>query len=160
MVRGRQAERPHTALIIASSLLSNPCKDYLRDYEENNRPPFRIKYWERPVLERLTEGRDDFLARFLLTGMRNQSEILEAEQEFFDRVWYDRSQVLARLMERGERPMNAQIMEMARAAREEVEAKYGKGNLGPYDEFSWGMISGKLSALRWVLGEEWDVLDT
>jgi len=27
-------------------------------------------------------------------------------------------------------------------------------------EFEWGMINGKLSALRWALGDEWDFLDT
>jgi hypothetical protein len=41
-----------------------------------------------------------------------------------------------------------------------VEKKYGKDNLGPYSKFDWGMINGKLSALRWVLGDEWDTLDT
>ncbi|WP_211341322.1 hypothetical protein [Desulfoglaeba alkanexedens] len=41
-----------------------------------------------------------------------------------------------------------------------VERSYGKKNLGPWDEFEWGMINGKLSAVRWVLGEEWDMLDT
>lgn len=39
------AERPDVALVITSNFLSNPTKDYLRDYEQNNRPPFRIKYW-------------------------------------------------------------------------------------------------------------------
>ena len=41
-----------------------------------------------------------------------------------------------------------------------MEAEYGKDNLGPYDDFEWGVVNGKLSALRWVLGEEWDMLDT
>ncbi len=39
-------------------------------------------------------------------------------------------------------------------------AAVGKDNLGPYTDFEWGMINGKLSALRWVLGDEWDMLDT
>ena len=48
-----QAERPHVALVMASGFLSNGAKDFLKDFERNNRPPFRIKYWERPTLARL-----------------------------------------------------------------------------------------------------------
>src|SRR6266436_4717414 len=49
-----EAERPDVALFIVSGFLSNPAKDYLEAYKRNNRPPFKIKYWERPQLERMT----------------------------------------------------------------------------------------------------------
>lgn len=44
------AERPHTVLVIAFGVLSNPAKDYLNDYERNNRPPFRINTGSDPSL--------------------------------------------------------------------------------------------------------------
>ena len=43
-----------------------------------------------------------------------------------------------------------------------AEKQYGKKRLRNYyhNDFEWGMLNGKLSALRWVLGDEWDMLDT
>ena len=43
-----------------------------------------------------------------------------------------------------------------------VEKKYGKRKLRNYyhNDFEWGMLNGKFSALRWVMGSEWDFLDT
>lgn len=154
-----QAERPHVALVIASGFLSNAAKDYLRDYEQNNRPPFRIKYWERPILEKLARGERDLLERFLMIGMRSQSEVLAAEQEFFDKVWYDRH-MLSTAEWRVENQEQRDIKEQALKAAEEVRQRWGVENLGPYSDFAWGMINGKLSALRWVLGDDWDFLDT
>lgn len=51
------------------------------------------------------------------------------------------------------------IMDDMTAGMRECEEKYGVNNL-IFDDFEWGMINGKLSAIRWVLGEEWDMLDT
>ena len=40
----------------------------------------------------------------------------------------------------------------AKKAAAKVEKTYGKKNLGPWSKFDWGMLNGKLSALRWCLG--------
>jgi hypothetical protein len=61
------AERPDKLLFIASNFLSNPCKDFLEEFSINNRPPFRIKYWERPDLARLTIGKDVLLKKYQIT---------------------------------------------------------------------------------------------
>jgi hypothetical protein len=58
------------------------------------------------------------------------------------------------------RPVQRDVWERALKAARRVEKKRGKKNLGPWSDLEWGMINGKLSALRWVLGDDWDMLDT
>jgi hypothetical protein len=155
-----QAERPDVALFIVSGFLSNPAKDYLGTWKQQNRPPFRIKHWERPYLVKMTRTKEDLLAKYPIQGPRSMKEILEAEKEFFDKVWYVRS-LIREERERGRgggRPLP--ISRTAEKARERVREQYGSDNVGPWDDFGWGMVNGKLSALRWVLGAEWDFLDT
>jgi hypothetical protein len=148
-----------SSLIIASGFLSNPARDYLRTYEENNRPPFRIKSWERPVLLRLAEGSPEVLRRFLGPPMRSQSEIIAAEAEFFDRVWYERHLVHVMKHESGERPLREDILRTALQAADRLRAE--RRDVRPCKgDFEWGMWNGNLSALRWVLGDDWDFLDT
>lgn len=107
---------------------------------------------------------------------RRLSEILEAMDLLFHQVWYNRHMCRRERVESGEielvdketfpvkdhskRPIQRDIWEGALKAAAKVEKKYGTKNLGPWDDFEWGMINGKLSALRWVLGDEWDMLDT
>jgi hypothetical protein len=88
---------------------------------------------------------------------RRLDEILSAEKDLFDRIWYNRSLFHEGGLEADEL---AELLRVAGPGRRRVEEKFGASNLGPYSDFEWGMLSGKLSALRWVLGSEWDFLDT
>lgn len=113
--------------------------------------------------EAVKRGRPDLVSELMLQyeewfEPRSLSEILEAERELCDKVWYDRH-MLAR--QRGEdKEWNPDIREGAYKSAANMERKYGKENIGPWSKFEWGMINGKLSALRWVLGDEWDMLYT
>ena len=93
-------------------------------------------------------------------GFRNMQEILEAEEEFFSKVWYGRHKLLETMVKTGRRKVDHKIWLEARNAASMIEEKYGREQLEPLDDFEWGMLSGKLSALRWASGEEWDMLDT
>ncbi|GIH05742.1 hypothetical protein Rhe02_38090 [Rhizocola hellebori] len=57
-------------------------------------------------------------------------------------------------------PATTEIEARALAAMRAIEERYGTETVGPWDDWNWGYVHGKLSALRWVLGSEWDFLDT
>jgi hypothetical protein len=92
---------------------------------------------------------------------RTLAEILEAEQEYFDKVWYVRKLILKEKIEAGQHePLPPDLSDRMHAAMRAVEERYGREKVGPWDDWGWGFVNGKLSALRWVLGSEWDDLDT
>lgn len=103
---------------------------------------------------------------------RATDEIVDEIGVLIDKVWYNRHKVYEAKIEAGEiklRPhpgkydpdgCDPKIWKGALESAKRVEEKYGIENVGPWNDFEWGMLNGKLSALRWVLGEEWDFLDT
>lgn len=126
---------------------------------------------------------EDLLANYDLelygaTQVRGFSEIVEAEHLLYKQVSYNRHQNLGVSIERGRiivasaeewmaakpkqrrRMITEATWRVAQEAARRTEAEVGIENLGPWDDFEWGMLNGKLSALRWVLGDEWDMLDT
>lgn len=109
---------------------------------------------------------------------RKLSELLDAEHTLFRQVWYNRHWNARVAIERGRdrlvtseewdkaKPKDRQRMtvdsvwEMALAAAKRTEEELGPDNIGPWTDFEWGMLNGKLSAIRWMLGDDWDMLDT
>lgn len=108
---------------------------------------------------------------------RALSEILAAHEVLWRQVWYNRHKnrewlirhgkikiVPREVWAKGKRNNADQIIDeiwkRALRAAEKTERELGTENLGPWTDFEWGMISGKLSAIRWVLGDDWDMLDT
>lgn len=108
---------------------------------------------------------------------RGLHDLLKAEDLLFHQVWFNRHMNLRWGIERGKvkvvdratwekRGSNNSkyiidtVWEGAQRAATKTLRKYGEKNFGPWDDFEWGMINGKLSAIRWMLGDEWDMLDT
>jgi hypothetical protein len=88
---------------------------------------------------------------------RSERQISDETWRLVDIVWYHRCylSIVAECED------DAKLLpDGVLAYAKKVEARLSKKDLRPMSDFDWGMINGKLSALRWVHGDEWDYLDT
>lgn len=94
--------------------------------------------------------------------LRRIADVLAIEQELTDKGWYGRKPDPSDpLPERlAWRPQ--EILGGMRRAQALMEEQYGREELvkNIESDFAWGMLSGKLSAIRWVLDYEWYMLDS
>jgi len=92
-------------------------------------------------------------------SVRSSKVIQKSHDEFWDKVWWNRHQVIAMEVEDGKQDSDSYFIKGCEAAKR-IEEKYGIDDL-VLDDFEFGLLSGKMSALAWVLGSEWEEsLDT
>lgn len=111
---------------------------------------------------------------------RGLTELLKAQDRLATQVWHNRHMNLQWEIDHGrhkivskaewnanehrkgygQRHTVEDIWAGAKRARKKAERQLGEGNYGPYSHFECGIVNGKLSAVRWMLGEDWDMLDT
>jgi len=82
--------------------------------------------------------------------MRKKQEIQKAENEYYEKLWYLRHMSL-------KSGYDQKSLTASEEAEDRIIATYSKQEL---DLLDYTEVEAKLSALRWVLGYEWDCLDT
>ena len=76
--------------------------------------------------------------------MTRRNAVVKAEYDRLrDKVWWNRH-------------MGGGEPKVGRIAARCMEDKYGMDFLHPGDDIEWGICLGKMMALAWVLGAEWD----
>jgi len=111
----------------------------------------------------------------MVLKMRDADSISDAEQEANDKVWYNRCHLAMKeelkngelkLVKKwkpeysGEKFITEKSWKECLKAGKRIEKKYGKKNLIVHSDFDWGITNGRLETLRWVMGEDWGILDT
>ena len=92
--------------------------------------------------------------------MRKKQEIEEYLDEAFDRVWLVRKQDMMTKQILGLEPIDASTVATINKAIDEACERHNIDFKETVDDWHYGYWSGILAALRWVLGDEKDFLDT
>jgi hypothetical protein len=111
----------------------------------------------------------------MILEMRDKDSISDAEAEACAKVWYNRCHLVVKdeikngqikIVKKWKKGYSTQNFvteegwKLGQKAAKRIEKKYGKKNLIIHSDFDWGMLNGRLETLRWVMGEDWGILDT
>ena len=123
----------------------------------------RVGYLPNGDLVEVVQGEDEEgkPGEWPMLLRRNRKDILKAYKEYRDKVWWHLHRSWLYELETGEKTLTEAekpILEKAKKAARRIERKYGRKYLD-HEEFS--LLYGRLSALKWVMGDEWeDSMDT
>ena len=88
--------------------------------------------------------------------MRKGKEIEHLLTELQDKIWYNRHLVLLENVINRNETVEPKVWDGACKSAGKMEKKYPSDELGPYSDWDWGFMNGKLAAIRWMLGEDWE----
>lgn len=155
------AERPEVVLFIASGYLTNGAKDWLDRLRATSNPPYRIRVWEKPQLLKLAQGHLDVAFKHDVgtSELRRVSDVLRLEDEMTQRLWYGRKPLDDDVDKYGwSEDLKKGMLAGKRRVEEQVGLEILEQDLS--SDWNWGYLSGHVSALRWVLGSDLDMLDS
>lgn len=85
---------------------------------------------------------------------RSDDTILSEYNKLWEKVWWNRHMYSAHRHEKTLRTCQGR-KEIGCEAAARIEKKYGQKNL-LMDDIDWGILQGRLSALSWAMGSEWE----
>lgn len=93
------AERPSFLLFVVSNFLSNPAKNWLKEYQEKNKPAFKIRIWERKNLERLLLSQPVIAEKYNLILHEDLAKLHPSHLEYISKPHYNTLEQLFKAMD-------------------------------------------------------------
>lgn len=153
LITWSNATRPDVALIVVSGFLTNPAKNWIKEYVDKNRPPYRIRYWELPTLQRKIEAHPHLVEKhgLIVAPRRTKREIEKMHRECSDMLWYEDMR-LASGLSSDDLILPPEVQQRMEA----IEHQYDAERFGPWTEWETGYYNGVRSTLKWTLGGPWE----